>query len=165
MGDHQGGFQKGADMKIELKPVTRANWRECIRLEVAQDQKGFVAPNVGSLAESRFEPHYEPRAIYADGRMAGFAMYCPDEEEGDDGLFWIFRLMTDQWHQGRGIGRRAMECLLDEIAARGGRKVKISFVPSNTAAARLYESLGFVDAGEVEEGEIVMERDLDGRDG
>ena len=71
-------------MKIELKPVTRDNWRECIRLEVAQDQKAFVAPNVGSLAESRFEPHYEPRAIYADGRMAGFAMYCPDEEESDD---------------------------------------------------------------------------------
>ena len=125
-------------MKIELRPVTRDNWRECIRLEVAQDQKAFVAPNVGSLAEARFEPRYEPRAIYADGRMVGFAMYCPDDDQGDDGLFWIFRLMTDQWHQGRGIGRRAMECLLDEIAGRGGRKVKISFVPDNAVAARLF---------------------------
>jgi hypothetical protein len=43
--------------------------------------------------------------------------------------------------------------------------VKISFVPLNTAAACLYESMGFVDKGEVEEGEIVMEMDLDGRDG
>jgi diamine N-acetyltransferase len=147
-------------MKIELRPVTRENWRECARLEVALDQKRFVAPNVVSLAEARFEPHYEPRAIYADARMAGFAMYCPDEEKGDEGLYWIFRLMTDQWHQCRGIGRKAMECLLDEIAERGGRTVKISCVPQNTVAARMYEKMGFVDKGEVEEGEIVMEMDL-----
>lgn len=147
-------------MKIEIRPVTRDNWRECVRLEVAQDQKGFVAPNVVSLAESKFEPHYEPRAIYADDRMVGFAMYCPDEEEGDDGLYWIFRLMTDQWHQCRGIGRMAMERLLEEIAARGGQKVKISYVPRNTVAARMYEKMGFVDKGEVEEGEIVVEMNL-----
>ena len=147
-------------MKIELKPVTKENWRECVRLEVAQDQKRFVAPNVVSLAESKFEPHYEPRAIYADSRMVGFAMYCPDEEAGDDGLYWIFRLMTDQWHQCSGIGRMAMECLLDEIAERGGRTVKISYVPQNTVAARMYEKMGFVDKGEVEEGEIIVEKDM-----
>jgi diamine N-acetyltransferase len=92
--------------------------------------------------------------------MVGFAMYCPDEEEGDDGHYWIFRLMTDQWHQCRGIGRMAMERLLEEIAARGGQKVKISYVPRNTVAARMYEKMGFVDKGEVEEGEIVVEMNL-----
>lgn len=120
-----------------------------------------MASNLASIAESRFEPHYEPRAIYADGQMAGFLMYCPDVETDQEGVFWVFRLMTDQRLQRKGIGSRAIELAIAEIAERGGRTVKISHVPDNVVAAALYKRLGFVPTGEVEEGEVVLAMELE----
>lgn len=37
---------------IELKPIKHNNWMECIGLEVHDDQKGFVNPNIFFLAEA-----------------------------------------------------------------------------------------------------------------
>jgi diamine N-acetyltransferase len=152
-------------MKIELSPLTRDNWRECIRLELAPGQERLVASNVASIAESRFEPHYEPRAIYADGEMVGFLMYCPDLEAEEQGLFWLFRLMTDRRRQGQGIGRQAIDLALEEIAVAGGRRVKICHVPENEVASRLYQRLGFVPTGEIEDGEVILAIDLEMRPG
>ena len=154
-----------ATMKIELIALTRENWRECARLELAEGQDKFVAPNLASIAESRFEPHYEPRAVYADGEMAGFLMYCPEIDTGEQDLYWIFRLMTDRRRQGEGIGTRAVLAALAEISSRGGRRVKISHVPENTVASRMYQRLGFVPTGQIEDGEIVLALSLEGRKG
>ncbi len=151
-------------MKIELRPLTRENWRECARLELAPGQERFVATNVASIAESRFEPHYEPRAIYADREMVGFLMYCP-EGDRETGLYWLFRLMTARAHQARGIGAMAVRAALEEIASRGGRVVKISHVPQNIVASKLYQRLGFRPTGEIEDGEVVLEMELPERSG
>ncbi|MDJ0680070.1 MAG: hypothetical protein QNJ18_09445 [Xenococcaceae cyanobacterium MO_167.B52] len=51
-------------MSVELRAVTKENWIQCIKLKLAPEQESFVAPNVDSIAESKFELHYEPRAIY-----------------------------------------------------------------------------------------------------
>ena len=72
-------------MRIELSTLTRDNWLECARLELAPGQEKLVASNMASIAESRFEPHYEPRAIYADGEITGFLMYSPDQDGPEDG--------------------------------------------------------------------------------
>lgn len=141
--------------KVELRPLTRDNWRQCASLELGPGQDGLVASNLASLAESRFAPEYEPRAVYADGEMAGFLMYCP---EGD--TFWIFRLMTTREHQWRGIGAKAVKAALAEIADRGGRRVRISHLPGNDVASRLYRRIGFVPTGVVEGGEVVLELEL-----
>ncbi len=144
-------------MNIELRPLTRRNWRDCARLKLAPGQERLVAPNIASIAESKFELHYEPRAVYADGEMVGFLMYCP---EGDGGLYWIFRLMTARDHQGRGVGTRALQLALAEIADRGGRRVRISHIPDNAVASKLYRRLGFRSTGEIEAGELVLELEL-----
>lgn len=152
-------------MEVELAPLTRDNWRQCARLELAPGQAKFVASNLASIAESRFESHYEPRAVYADGEMVGFLMYCPEIETDEQNLYWLFRLMTDRRRQGEGIGARAIRAALAEIAARGGRSVKTCHVPENTVASGLYQRLGFVPTGEIEEGEIVLAMSLDGAEG
>lgn len=155
------GMTRTPSVAVTLATLTRENWRDCARLELAPGQERLVASNLASIAESRFEPHYEPRAIYADGQMAGFLMYCPDVETDQEGVFWVFRLMTDQRLQRKGIGSRAIELALGEIAERGGRTVKISHVPDNVVAAALYKRLGFVPTGEVEEGEVVLAMELE----
>jgi len=56
---------------IELRPVDRSNWRDCARLRLGPGQDDLVASKVWSIAESRFEPHYVPRAVVAEGETVG----------------------------------------------------------------------------------------------
>ncbi len=60
-------------MPITLKEITKDNYVECIRLKVRDNQR-FVASNVYSLAESKYEPENIPMAVYAGETMVGFVM-------------------------------------------------------------------------------------------
>lgn len=142
-------------MKVELREITQENWRECARLKVAPDQERFVASNVYSLAESKYEPECVPLAVYEGETMVGFVMYLP-EDYGLAKVFYIARLMIGHQYQGKGYGRAVMEMLLERLkSVPGYAAILISFVPENTAAQRLYSSLGFQDTGEIDDGEIV----------
>lgn len=147
-------------MTITLREITRGNWRECVRLKVADHQQRFVASNAISLAQSKYEPENVPLAVYDDAIMVGFVMYA-EEDYGLAKIWFIQRLMIGQQYQGRGYGRAAMEALLKRLAAVPGYEaVLISFVPENEAARALYTSLGFQDTGEIEAGEMVFRLSL-----
>ncbi len=99
-------------MEVELAKVTVENFEEVIALEVEEHQEDYVADNVYSIAESRFFPSYQPRAIYGNGKVVGFLMYQALDDEGQPE---IFRVMVDRRYQRKGIGRKAMALVLDEI--------------------------------------------------
>lgn len=140
-------------MDVTLREVTRDSWEECVRLKVAEEQAGYVAANVYSLAESRFYPEMVPLAIYAGETMVGFVMYGLDPR---DHQYWIYRLMVDHMHQGKGYGRAAMVQTLDRLRQIPGcTAAVIGYEPENAAAARLYASLGFRETGLAPWGEMV----------
>ena len=101
--------------KVRLRDVTADNWEEVVDLKVSKDQKGFVASNAYSIAESKFDPYVKPRAIYAGKRAVGFLMYETLHYEGKPHDYSIYRLMIDKRQQGKGYGRRALEQAIDEI--------------------------------------------------
>jgi diamine N-acetyltransferase len=137
-------------MTVSLRPLTKENWIESIRLNVSDEQKGYVASNLFSIAETRFEPTCVPLAIYADEVMVGFLMY-------DASDYYIVRFMIDARYQGKGYGRAAMLLLLEQFEReRAHPSASLSYVPGNAAAERLYESVGFRKTGEMHEGELVM---------
>jgi diamine N-acetyltransferase len=141
-------------MTITLRDVTRDNWIQCTKLEVGEDQKGFVAPNVFSIAEWRFEPTFTPQAVYHDEELVGFCMYGYDTDEE---CYWVGRMMIDKAHQGRGYGRAAMVEAIRRMREQPDcRQIGLCVEPSNVAAQKLYESLGFAKTGEVAHGEDVM---------
>ena len=141
-------------MTVVLKDIDRQNWEEAIGLAVAPEQKHFVASNVYSIAESKFDPALVPLAIYADGLMVGFTMYGVDTSTGEH---WIIRLMVDRRFQGRGYGRAAMAEVIQRLQARPDcREIFVSYEPDNDVAATLYRSLGFEDTGRVVGRELVM---------
>ena len=141
-------------MKVTLKDIDRENFKQCIRLEVNEEQKSFVAPNVFSIAQSKVEPTYNVQAVYDGEEMVGFVMYGWDEEEGCHSLG---RLMIDKNHQGKGYGRAATEEVIRRLKAEPDcRQIVLSVNPANASAQVLYESLGFVKTGEVSHGEEVM---------
>ena len=61
--------------------------------------------------------------------------------------------------QSRGLGRQALEAAVGWIAREhGADRVRLSVVPQNEQARALYRSAGFVETGEVDDGELVMVR-------
>lgn len=62
--------------------------------------------------------------------------------------------------QGQGLGRLMMGHLHAEARRRGATVVRLRVHPDNVRAGRLYESLGYVNAGE-DRGELVMLMDLE----
>lgn len=143
---------------LQLRDVDTNNFQECVSLEVNEDQRTFVAPNMRSLAQA-----YVSRdaakvfALYDQNLMVGFAMLYVDHMEKD---YELWRFMIDKRHQQKGYGREAMAKIIDYFKSIGAKTVTLSFEPENHIAEKLYESCGFYRNGEENEGEIVMQLDL-----
>ncbi|HXQ33802.1 MAG TPA: GNAT family N-acetyltransferase [Anaerolineales bacterium] len=148
----------------EIRPVTKDNWRELIKLQVREDQKHFVASNLHSIAESQFgfdepdEGHWDmhPFGIYDDdGTPVGFLMYGHNFLSSKIQAF-IIRLMVDEKQQGKGYGRFGMNWILQRFISDDRIKtVGISYEPENEVGRKLYASLGFVETGEMIQGEVL----------
>jgi len=52
--------------RIRIADINRDNWFEAARLRVREDQTAvYPCPVVCWIAESKFETHYRPKAIYS----------------------------------------------------------------------------------------------------
>jgi len=147
----------------ELRPVTINNWLDLIKLDVSEDQKHFVAPNVKSIAEMQFgydEPgygHWDFHAfgIYDEDVPVGFLMYGLNYAHPEQQAF-IVRLMVDQKSQKKGFGHFGMQQMLEIFRCdEHVREVGIGYEPDNDIARKLYAGLGFVETGEMVEGETL----------
>ena len=142
---------------IELREITRENYRTCCNLKVRNDQLNLVAPNTFSLVQSKYEPECIPLAIYNNDEMVGFLMYCINAEVGQ---YWIYRLMIDECYQRKGYAHEAMRQLIQTITTdRTHNKIYIDTRHDNIVAQSLYEKLGFVRTDEFDEQEVYMRLD------
>ena len=151
-------------MTLSIRPVTKDNWRALARLKVREDQNHFVASNVFSIVESHYgydEPdgsgHWDmfPFGIHDEEQPVGFLMYGLNFSNRQFEAF-IIRLMVDENSQGKGYGRFGMQKMLETFRPDSRiHNVGISYEPDNEVARKLYASLGFVETGEMNEGEVV----------
>ncbi|UOK59190.1 GNAT family N-acetyltransferase [Bacillus sp. OVS6] len=141
-------------MQIQLHPITKHNWETCISLKVQKEQERFVASNLYSLAESRFETTFLPLGLYTGNKMIGFAMIGKDPK---DGVYWLVRFMVDQAHQGKGYGFAALQIVLSFMKSRYDVSpfLLLGVNPENGQAIRLYQKAGFIHTGKVENGEAI----------
>ncbi|QTD40418.1 GNAT family N-acetyltransferase [Sporosarcina sp. Te-1] len=146
---------------ITLRKITLENRRAIFNLEVAEEQRRFVASNLSSMAScyvlATNGGHPFPFAIYADEQPVGFVMITYGITGYEipsiaDDSYCILRLMIDEHHQNRGYGREAMIKALEFIHTFPAGPAKycwISYGAENSAAKKLYESLGFRENGEI----------------
>jgi diamine N-acetyltransferase len=147
---------------IELKDITPQNFDECIGLETADDQKGFVAANLMSIAQAKVFPDLDAKSVYDGKAMVGFVMYGIDH---DKNRHYLVRLMIDKKYQRNGYGRLATKAVIERLKnTEGCESVYLSFVDGNEAAEKLYKSVGFVRTGELDKGEIVMRYEFEGNE-
>lgn len=148
---------------VQLCELTSENVLHVLELSVKPEQAGLVASNAKSVAQAYVtgEPAW-PRAVYAGGVLVGFVMLYlvpPGRPESKDGkaYYYVWRLMIDAAHQGRGYGRAAMRRVIEYVRTLpDAESLYLSYVPQPVNPEAFYRALGFEPTGEMDEGEIVM---------
>lgn len=149
-------------MSLRLVEVTPDNLDAVCALD-AGDGGVQVAPNQRSMAQAAVYVEAWPRAIEVDGALVGFLMLSDTSLRASAApphTYYLWRFMIDRRHQGRGLGERALQVLIDHVKTRpGAQALTLSYVPGQPASerlARFYGRFGFAPTGEIDEGEVVM---------
>jgi RimJ/RimL family protein N-acetyltransferase len=149
---------RGQPTDVRLVELTEANESRYRRVETHYSQRRFVAPVLDSMADALFPEVYdgEPvvpwyRGIEADGEPVGFLMIADATAAHPEPYVW--RLLIDRLHQGRGIGRRAVELLIERFRQQGVASCTISWEEGPGSPRPFYERFGFVPTGEIVDGE------------
>ncbi|MBT4034501.1 MAG: GNAT family N-acetyltransferase [Candidatus Marinimicrobia bacterium] len=143
-----------SDPKIELRELDKSNYRDILNLKVADNQTGFVASNAISLAQALFHSQAWYRGIYRGDTAVGFVMLDLDMEKPD---YYLWRYMIDEKFQGHGYGYKALELVIEHVKSLpNSTEFLLSYVPKEGNPKGFYEKLGFLDTGEIEEGEVIM---------
>lgn len=139
---------------VTLREITRETVRAVCALDVRPEQRGYVAPNAVSIAQAHFEPSAWFRAVYAGDEPVGFVMLFVDTGKTE---YFLWRFMIDAEHQGKGYARRALDLVVDHVRGLpGARELVSSYVPGEHGPRDFYLRYGFVDTGEVDDGENVI---------
>jgi diamine N-acetyltransferase len=139
---------------VTLREITRETVRAVCALDVRPEQRGYVAPNAVSIAQAHFEPSAWFRAVYAGDEPVGFVMLFVDTGKTE---YFLWRFMIDAEHQGKGYARRALDLVVDHVRGLpGARELVSSYVPGEHGPRDFYLRYGFVNTGEVDDGENVI---------
>ncbi|NFN86689.1 GNAT family N-acetyltransferase [Clostridium sporogenes] len=142
-------------MNLHLEEVTRKNWRCIVNLKVNENQKNFIESNACSLAECKFISQWQPKSIYYNDNLIGFAMYGYFENED---RLWLDRFMIDYKYQNKGYGKASLNLLVNNMLKEYKcNKIYLSIFKNNIEAIKLYKKFGFQFNGELDEnGELIM---------
>lgn len=152
--------------QVELMEVTPGLLTAVLALETHRFQRSFVSPVERSLAQALVPPRRDGRplvpwhrAIVADGEVAGHVMLAEASPSVPRPYLW--RLLIDRRHQGRGIGAVAVGMIIERLRADGNTALDVSWVDEPGGPRRFYERLGFEPTGVVSaddevEGRLVL---------
>lgn len=152
---------------LEKREITRDVLEPLLKLKVREDQDNLVAPNVMTIAEAAYEPASVVYGLW-DGDIAVglFAMIDvekhPDDLEPDEvpEAAYLWRLLIDEKHQGKGYGRAAIELVKQVSKDWGYKKLQSSVVNAPNSNIGFYEAMGFTQTGGVVGGELVIVMDV-----
>lgn len=152
---------------VRLVEITPVNEPAVRALRVNPGQERFVASVARSLRDAAETPEAEPwyRAIYAGEEPVGFIMLSwnvPPGRPGILGPYFLWRLLVDARHQGKGYGRAALTEAIRLVRAAGATELLTSYQPGEGNPSPFYFGLGFVPTGEIDGDEPVLRLDLTG---
>lgn len=139
---------------VSLREITPANRTQVETLRVSAEQTAFVDGVGLSLAEAAANPALKPwcRAVFAGEAPVGFLMIADDVPSDNGHIPWryyLWRMLIDSRHQGRGYGRAALDRLTDYLRARLGADALVtSVVPGRGGPLGFYLAYGFESTGE-----------------
>ncbi|MEZ0307736.1 MAG: GNAT family N-acetyltransferase [Ramlibacter sp.] len=151
---------------VALREITADTVRAINRLAVGPGQEGFVATNAQSLSQALFSQEAWYRAIYLGEEPVGFVMLEDEslrKEPPAQPRVGVWRLMIDARFQGQGIGRAAMQRVIEHVRAKGlFTSLELSYVPGPGCPEPFYRGMGFLPTGRMDGVEVVLELPLGG---
>ncbi|HEU4970688.1 MAG TPA: GNAT family N-acetyltransferase [Gaiellaceae bacterium] len=148
--------------RVALREITDSNLGAVLALRVAPAQERFVGTVAGALEDARDIPEAKPwyRAVYADDDPVGFVMLSWDVTPDPPviiGPWFLWKILIDERHQGRGYGREALQLVADIVRANGAAELLTSCVPGDDGPEPFYRRLGFAPTGDHDEkGEVIL---------
>lgn len=122
-------------------------------------QEQFLAPTSYAVAAAVVDPSTSwQRVVLDENEVVGFisANFDPAApQEYFRSVLW--RINVDADDQGRGVGRFAVEQLLDEVARRGLDHLNVIYEAGEAGPEAFFTRVGFVPVDETEYGEVVGE--------
>ena len=109
---------------------------------VAIERAAYQFPWSEGIFRDCLRVGYVCRVIEAGGDTAGYGIMSIGATEGH-----ILNVCLRDEYRGRGFARRMLVYLLEQARACGMREAFLEVRPSNTAAERLYRSMGFEQVG------------------
>jgi N-acetyltransferase len=168
-----GGFaprETVAAKQVRFVEIDANNLVTLHRMNAGAVGSRMVAPNGMSVAQSFLSKNAWVRAVYAGDTPVGLVMLfdptldpqaATKEGAALDSLY-VWRLMIDFAHQGRGYGEQTLRLVIERARAMPGiNSVTLSYVMADGSAKPFYEKLGFRDTGKIEDGEMLMRLPLD----
>ncbi|WP_420452318.1 GNAT family N-acetyltransferase [Ilumatobacter sp.] len=150
---------------LELAEITPETWPAVGGVSVGWSQRRLVAPVHDSLlaalsagrGPARGAALAWFRAIVADGRVVGFVAASSPCADADPVLTSI---LVEVSRQGRGIGRRALELLVDHERSLGHRRLLTVHHVGPGSSGAFFTSLGFAPIGQVHDATVTAVLDL-----
>jgi ribosomal-protein-alanine N-acetyltransferase len=121
-----------------IRPMTEAD----VGAVVALERASYQFPWSEGIFRDCLRVGYTCRVVTSANRVIGYGVMSVGAGEAH-----ILNLCIDSAFRCQGIGRRMLDYLLDKGAAAGMSEAFLEVRPSNTAAIRLYLSLGFDQVG------------------
>ena len=126
-------------------------------LSLKPGQEQFLAPVSYGVAATVSNPQTTWQRVVLDGdEVVGFvsANFDPEaHEEHFRSVVW--RINVDADEQGRGVGRFAVDALLDEARTRGMDHVNVIYEAGDGGPEAFFRRVGFEPVGETEYGEVI----------
>lgn len=151
---------------LERREIDRHNLSPLLKMSLRPDQAHLVAPNPVTIAQAAYEPGSYVWGLWDGDTAVGLLAMIhpheyPDLEDGDDpeGAY-IWRLLIDVAHQGKGYGRAAIDLAANQARAWSLPRLSVSVVDAPDSNIGFYERLGFRRTGGMVDGEIVLNRSV-----
>jgi diamine N-acetyltransferase len=151
-----------AGVVVALREITEENRSAVLALGVPPAQERFVGSVRDALDDAAAYPHAMPwyRAVYAGGGPVGFVMLSwnvPPAPPEIIGPWFLWKIIVDRRHQGRGYGAATVRLVADLVRAEGATELLTSYVAEDGGPAGFYARLGFTPTGDLDDnGEVIV---------
>jgi diamine N-acetyltransferase len=151
-------------MAVTLRELTDRDREAVLALRVAAEQERFVGGSVqNALADAAEYPQAKPwyRAVFAGEEPIGFVMIswnCEPQPPEIIGPWFLWKLLIDERHQGRGYGSEVVRQVAEIVRVEGATELLTSIVPGDGGPAGFLRTTWIVPTGNLDVNDEVIVR-------
>lgn len=146
-----------AELRLEELSASTIVAVNALTMKPGQEQ--FIAPVSYAVAAAVVNPATSWQRVILDGdEVVGFISANFDHESAQEEFrSALWRINVDADDQGRGVGRYAVEALVDEARERGVDHVNVIYEAGEGGPETFFHRVGFTPVGETAYGEVIAE--------